>query len=324
MQNAVGKAASLVPNAMRRRLKPQLPEMTEPEVLRHYLHLSKMVHGMMGVNLSGTCTMKYNPRIATQLTLRPELAEIHPYQPDATIQGLLEIVLRFDLMLRDLSGMDQFVFQAAGGADAAYTHTCITRGYFAAKGELGHRKEIISTIQSHPCNQATAATATAGFNVITLPLEEGGYPRWHRHHQRARRNQVASRDGQRRIVVDGQAGQGQPGKIVGTYRGGGEGNAGTVDRQAIVQVGGVAPQVVAGERAVGRLPSVQERNDPGKGDRHQTDRCVPRRSIACDRNVAVDNVCERIRVRGMGRNRPRVQCRRSRYPIWTRRSGWCR
>ncbi len=174
VEKAVGKAADLVPAAMRRKQKPALPEMTEFEVLRHYLHLSQMVHGMMGVNLFGTCTMKYNPRLSTFLTLRPELASIHPFQPDQTLQGLLEIVHNFDLILRDLSGMDQFVFQAAGGADAAYTHACVTRGWFAAKKQLEQRNEIISTIQTHPCNQATAATA--GFNVITLPLEENGYP----------------------------------------------------------------------------------------------------------------------------------------------------
>jgi glycine dehydrogenase subunit 2 len=171
---AVGDAAALVPATMRRKARPALPEMTEHDVLRHYLHLSQMVHGMMGVNLFGTCTMKYNPRISTHLTLRPEVADIHPYQPEETIQGLLAIVHGFDLILRELSGMDQFTFQPAGGADAAYTHTCVTRAYFEAKGKLGRRNEIISTIQTHPCNQATAATA--GFNVITLPLEENGYP----------------------------------------------------------------------------------------------------------------------------------------------------
>ena len=167
-------AAALIPAGMRRRSAPALPEMTEHDVLRHYLHLSQQVLGMMGVSLFGTCTMKYNPRLSEALGLRPQMAEIHPLQDDSTIQGLLEIVHGFDLILRDLSGMDQFVFQAAGGADAAYTHTCVTRGWFAAKGELEQRNEIITSIQAHPCNPATAATA--GFKVVTLMLEENGYP----------------------------------------------------------------------------------------------------------------------------------------------------
>ncbi|MCC7426255.1 MAG: aminomethyl-transferring glycine dehydrogenase subunit GcvPB [Alphaproteobacteria bacterium] len=171
---AVGDAASLVPASMRRQDRPALPEMTEPDVLRHYLHLSQMVLGMMGISLFGTCTMKYNPRLNEWLQMRPELAELHPLQDESTMQGMLEIVHGLDLILRELSGMDQFVFQAAGGADAAYTQTCVTRGYFAARGELEQRNEIITTIQAHPCNPATAATA--GFKVITLPLEENGYP----------------------------------------------------------------------------------------------------------------------------------------------------
>eukprot|EP01037_Dinobryon_pediforme_P043707 gene43707-54935_t len=70
--------------------------------------------------------------------------------------------------------MDQFVFQAAGGADAAYTHACVTRAWLASRGELGKRDEIITSLQAHPCNPATAATA--GFKIITLPIEEDGYP----------------------------------------------------------------------------------------------------------------------------------------------------
>ena len=70
--------------------------------------------------------------------------------------------------------MDAFVFQAGGGAHAAYTHAVITRAYHAARGELGQRDEIVTTIQAHPCNAATANAA--GFKVVTLPLEENGYP----------------------------------------------------------------------------------------------------------------------------------------------------
>ncbi|WP_431283391.1 aminomethyl-transferring glycine dehydrogenase subunit GcvPB [Humitalea sp. 24SJ18S-53] len=171
---ATGDAASLVPAAMRRARPPALPEMTEHDTLRHYLRLSQQVLGMVGISLFGTCTMKYNPRLSEALGLRPQMADLHPLQDPSTLQGVLEIMWRFDHILRALSGMDRFTFQAAGGADAAYTHVCVTRGWLSARGELGVRDEIITSIQSHPCNPATAAAA--GFKVITLPLEEGGYP----------------------------------------------------------------------------------------------------------------------------------------------------
>ncbi len=99
---------------------------------------------------------------------------MHPLQPDETLQGILEIIHDFDLILRELSGMDQFIFQAGGGADAAYTHCVVTRAYHRSRGELAQRNEIITSIQAHPCNAATAAAA--GFKVVTLTLEENGYP----------------------------------------------------------------------------------------------------------------------------------------------------
>jgi glycine dehydrogenase subunit 2 len=171
---SVGDPALLVPEAMRRAAPPALPELSEPEVLRHYLHLSQETLGMMGVSLFGTCTMKYNPRLATDLAARPEIAELHPDQDDETLQGVLELVHALDHILRGVSGMDAFVFQAGGGAHAAYTHAVITRAYHAARGELGQRDEIVTTIQAHPCNAATANAA--GFKIVTLPLEESGYP----------------------------------------------------------------------------------------------------------------------------------------------------
>ena len=164
----------LLPAHLRREKSVKLPELSEFEVLRHYEHLSQQTLGMMGVSLFGTCTMKYNPRVNERLVNKPEVAEVHPLQDPSTFQGTLEIVDSFDHMLREVSGMDRFVFQAGGGADAAYLHMTLTRAYFADRGELGTRNEIITTIQSHPCNPATAAAA--GFSVITLPLEEDGYP----------------------------------------------------------------------------------------------------------------------------------------------------
>jgi glycine dehydrogenase subunit 2 len=173
--NGPGTAAdSAIPEHLRRSRPPALPELSEFEVQRHYLHLSQMTLGMMGINLFGTCTMKYNARIHELLTARPDLAETHPGQDPETLQGTLAILWEFEQILRELSGMDRFVFQPGGGADAAFTNACVTRAYHDARGELGRRREVITTIQSHPCNAATAAAA--GFEVITLPLGPAGYP----------------------------------------------------------------------------------------------------------------------------------------------------
>ncbi len=172
VQTSVG--VDLIPEGMARTDRPDLPEITEFEAQRHYLHLSQMTLGMMGVSLFGTCTMKYNSKTAEFATLRPELAAVHPYQHPDTLQGVLQIFHDMDGMLQSLSGMDQFVFQPGGGADAAYTMACLARAYWADRGMLGQRTEMVTSVQAHPCNPATAAAA--GFRVVNLPLEEHGYP----------------------------------------------------------------------------------------------------------------------------------------------------
>ena len=166
--------SDLIPASLARKDRADLPEITEFEAQRHYLHLSQMTLGMMGISLFGTCTMKYNSKTAEYATLRPELAEVHPYQHPDTLQGVLEIIHDFDGILRNLSGMDQFIFQAGGGADAAYTMAAVARAYWDDRGMLGQRTEMVTSVQAHPCNPATAAAA--GFTVVNLPLEDNGYP----------------------------------------------------------------------------------------------------------------------------------------------------
>lgn len=173
---AVGDAIAFVPNTMRRKQPPSLPELSQPHVLRHYLRLSQQTLGMdFNIDLGeGTCTMKYSPKVNEDLV--KELAEIHPLQDEETIQGVLKIVYDFGhVFLREISGLDEFVFHAGGGNEAAYTNACIIRKFHELNGELGQRDEIITTIFSHPSSAATAATA--GFKVITLyPDEETGFP----------------------------------------------------------------------------------------------------------------------------------------------------
>jgi glycine dehydrogenase subunit 2 len=165
-------AERAIPPGMRRTVPPALPEMSEPDVQRHYLRLSQQTMGMIGISLFGTCTMKYNARVSEDAARL--LNEVHPLQPEESLQGVLAVIHAFDRILCELSGMDQFIFQAGGGADAAYTHCVLTRAYHQSRGELEQRNEIITSIQAHPCNAATAAAA--GFKVVTLMLEDGGFP----------------------------------------------------------------------------------------------------------------------------------------------------
>ena len=173
---AVGDAESYVPAQMRRRSPPNLPELSQPQVLRHFLHLSQENLGMEeNIEIgTGTATMKYSPKVHEMLVRLPQITEIHPCQDERTIQGILEIVYQLDLFLREISGMDCFVFQPPGGSVATFTNACIVRAYHEERGELHQRDEIITTIFSHPCNAATARAA--GFKVITLMPDEKGYP----------------------------------------------------------------------------------------------------------------------------------------------------
>jgi glycine dehydrogenase subunit 2 len=122
----------------------------------------------------GTCTMKYSPKVNDQLAASPKVADLHPLQDEDTVQGMLEILYRFEQMLQAISGMARFSLQPPAGSAAIYTNVAMIRAYHASRGEAGQRDEIITTIFSHPSNAACAHTA--GFKVITLYPDEDGYP----------------------------------------------------------------------------------------------------------------------------------------------------
>jgi glycine dehydrogenase subunit 2 len=162
---------------MLRKKEPNLPEISELEVMSHYLHLSQQTFGFdSGINVGmGTCTMKYSPKVNKQLAGSPKLADVHPLQDEETLQGMLEVMYTLTEYLKEITGMDAFSLQPAGGSHAAFTNCCIMRAYHKYNGELKQRNEIITPILSHPCN--CAAPAMAGFKVITLdPDEETGSP----------------------------------------------------------------------------------------------------------------------------------------------------
>ncbi len=173
---AIGAAADYIPAGMARAAAPDLPEISQHQALRHYLRLSQMTLGMdLGSDISeGTCTMKYSPKLHEELIRGHKAADLHPLQDESTMQGLLEIVYDCGEYLKAISGMDAITLQPGGGSHAVYTNACVMRAYFAARGELPQRNEMITTIFSHPCDAATPMVA--GFNVITVMPDENGYP----------------------------------------------------------------------------------------------------------------------------------------------------
>jgi len=176
IQEMVGDVIGQLPENLRRHEPPKLPELSQPQVLRHYTRLSQETLGA-DVNIDvgqGTCTMKYSPKINERLVRSPKVTELHPLQADSTVQGMLAIMYAFEQILKAISGLDRFSFQPRAGSDAIYCNAAIIRNYHRDRGEAEQRDEIITTIFSHPSN--AAAAKTAGFKVITLYPDDDGYP----------------------------------------------------------------------------------------------------------------------------------------------------
>jgi glycine dehydrogenase subunit 2 len=176
IKREVGDVLAILPEKMRRKKPPRLPELSQPQVLRHYMRLSQENLGTdLNIDVGqGTCTMKYSPKINDQLASMPKLADLHPLQDEETVQGILEIMYRFEQILKEISGMDRFSLQPGAGSAAIYANVSIIRAYHESRGEADQRDEIITTIFSHPSNAACAKTA--GFKVITLYPDHDGYP----------------------------------------------------------------------------------------------------------------------------------------------------
>lgn len=176
MRSAVGDVQATLPEGMRRKVPPKLPELSQPAVLRHYLRLSQETLGVdFNIDVGqGTCTMKYNPKIDDRVAGSPKMTALHPLQPEETAQGILQVMFQFEQILKEVSGLDAFTLQPGAGSQAIYTNASIIRAYHASRGQAGQRDEIITTIFSHPSD--AACPQVAGFKIVTLYPGERGYP----------------------------------------------------------------------------------------------------------------------------------------------------
>ncbi|GJM80774.1 hypothetical protein HMSSN139_32700 [Paenibacillus sp. HMSSN-139] len=161
----------LVPQGMLRSEGLAFPEVYEVDVIRHYTALSRRNFGVdNGFYPLGSCTMKYNPKVNEDVARYPGLAKIHPYQPEESVQGALELMYRLQQDLAGLTGMDEVTLQPAAGAHGEWTGLMMIRAYHESRGEK--RTKVIVPDSSHGTNPASASVA--GFETVTIPSTARG------------------------------------------------------------------------------------------------------------------------------------------------------
>ena len=150
----------------------ELPHVSETELTRHYTALAKRVHGVNdGFYPLGSCTMKYNPKINEDMAALPGFTQIHPLQPEETVQGCLEVLDISARLLGEITGMDAMTFQPAAGAHGEFTGLLLIKAYHAHRNDTA-RTKIIVPDSAHGTNPASAVMA--GFTVVNVPSGPDG------------------------------------------------------------------------------------------------------------------------------------------------------
>ena len=149
-----------------------LPEVAEVDLVRHYIGLSRKCVGVDNVFYPlGSCTMKYNPKLNEVIARNPAFTNLHPLQPESTVQGALEVMYETQKILAEITGMDEISLEPAAGAHGEYTSLQIIRKYHLSRGD-GKRNKIIVPDSAHGTNPASAAMC--GFEIINVKSDKRG------------------------------------------------------------------------------------------------------------------------------------------------------
>ncbi len=166
------EASALLPADALASAPPPLPEVTESDVIRHYVNLSTL---NMSVDTHfyplGSCTMKYNPKRHERWARLGGFGDVHPYQTESRLQGMLGILYEMQQMLGEIAGLPAVSLQPAAGAHGEMTALLVAAAYFRERGEK--RTKVIFPASAHGTNPASAAIA--GFDCIQLPPSANGF-----------------------------------------------------------------------------------------------------------------------------------------------------
>lgn len=159
-------------SGMRRSGPIGLPGLSEPEVVRHYVRLSRMNYAIdSGLYPLGSCTMKHNPRLNEKMARLPGFVDLHPLAPQSTTQGALELIAELMHWLKTLTGMPAVAMSPKAGAHGELCGLLAIRAAVHASGE--NRTRVLVPQSAHGTNPATAAFA--GFTVDEVPAKANGH-----------------------------------------------------------------------------------------------------------------------------------------------------
>ena len=165
-------AAVSLPESLRRETKPDLPQLSETDISRHYTELCHQVHGVnCGFYPLGSCTMKYNPRIDEEMAALPGFTNCHPLAPRESLAGMRHVLDTAREYLCEITGMDGMTFQPAAGAHGEFTGVLLIKQYHDARGDK-KRTKIIVPDSAHGTNPATAAMC--GYQVVNIASNDKG------------------------------------------------------------------------------------------------------------------------------------------------------
>ncbi len=150
--------AAELPEELRRARPPRLPELAEPEVVRHFTELATRTFGIdTGFYPLGSCTMKHNPRVNERVVMLPGFRDLHPHQEEEGAQGALELMWRLQEILAEIAGLDAVSLQPAAGSQGELTGLMLMRAYFGERGE--ERDTVITADTAHGTNPASVTMA---------------------------------------------------------------------------------------------------------------------------------------------------------------------
>ena len=161
----------LLPERFRRAEPPRLPELSEPEIVRHYVNLSKRNFDLdSGFYPLGSCTMKHNPRLHERVAALPGHARLHPLQDPARAQGALELMWRLERALSEIAGLPHVSLQPSAGSHGELAGVLLTRAYHEDRGE--RRTKVLTPDTAHGTNPATVTMA--GLEVVKVGTNADG------------------------------------------------------------------------------------------------------------------------------------------------------